>query len=72
MEHHDVKGPLDSIMMERRRIDTTLGCDSEDILLFLLCKFQLLIIFLTDQDEKESIFQVSSCLSGAKGYSDFA
>ena len=71
MEQHDVKGPLDPIMTERRRIDTALGHDSEDILLFLPCKFKLLVIFLTDGDGKESIFQVNRCLAGAKGYSEF-
>lgn len=37
MEQHDIKGSLDYVMMENRRTDTNLGCDSDDIVLFLPC-----------------------------------
>lgn len=41
-------GPLDYIKTERMRIDTALGCLSEDIPLFLPSRFKLLVICLND------------------------
>lgn len=47
-ERQDAMGPLDYIKTERMRIDTALGCLSEDIPLFLPSRFKLLVICLND------------------------